>query len=241
MLVFHGSWEDGKLIDIGDDPCFQSPPTWGICRPNVRGSWIHEGDTLVFLCCINHTNEYFLKGWFEVGELITYPEALQRFPERSNVIVSSTSSSKVATCTKDNRKKLSKLYLDESPPEFLARIKSKQGNFYHAHGDNHCTDEWKCKRIFRCNYKKFDKCLELNTCLKDDADMEEYAHYVVSHPTLWEDVDNLRISIGDIENCLGWSKKLKTPKHQHNALRIDLYMNSLMKLINLRKQQIKKM
>lgn len=239
ILVFHGTWENEKLIDVGDDPCFQSPPTWGICRPNVRGSWIKPGDTLFFLCCIDHSNEYFLKGWFEVGELISYPEALIRFPGRLNVIISRTLIDKNVTWTKGNRKRMNMLFQDKTPPEFLARIKSKQGDFYHTSYDDHCTDEWKCKRIFRCDYKQLDKCIEQNSCAKDGVDINDYSHYIVSHPEHWEDVDYLRICIEDIQNNIGWSDKIKTPINQHNALKFTKYKDSLLHFINEQKKSIK--
>jgi hypothetical protein len=67
LIVFHGTFDNNRIIDIGEDPCFDNPPTWGICRPNYRRS-IEVGYNLVFLAKIE--DDYYLKGWFKVGETI---------------------------------------------------------------------------------------------------------------------------------------------------------------------------
>ena len=64
LIVFHGQIVNGKIIDIGNDPCFDNPPSWGICRPPTRRA-VKIGDTLIFIAKVG--NEYFLKGWFQVG------------------------------------------------------------------------------------------------------------------------------------------------------------------------------
>ena len=85
LIVFHGQFVNRKIIDIGDDPCFDNPPSWGICRPPTRQS-VKLGDTLIFIGKVD--NEYYLKGWFEVGKKLDYASALSEFPFRKNVIIS---------------------------------------------------------------------------------------------------------------------------------------------------------
>ena len=75
------------VVDLGLDPDFSAPlPTWGICRPNLRRA-VRRGSRLVFLGYYPKDRSYLLKGWFEVDETIGYEEALERFPNRRNVIV----------------------------------------------------------------------------------------------------------------------------------------------------------
>ncbi|HNY45230.1 MAG TPA: hypothetical protein PKH15_11120 [Bacteroidales bacterium] len=52
LIVFHGQIVNGKIVDIGDDPCFDSPPSWGICRPPTRRS-VKIGDTLIFIAKVD--------------------------------------------------------------------------------------------------------------------------------------------------------------------------------------------
>ncbi len=112
LVVFLGEYIGNKIYDIGgDDPCFCSPPTWGICRPDVR-SRLSVGDTLFFLAKID--SDYILKGWFEVGKKIDYLEALNLFPERMNVIVSR------------QQKKMSKDFMAKHRPEQLILSKIRQ-------------------------------------------------------------------------------------------------------------------
>jgi len=77
LCVFHAVWIGNELKDIGDDPCFDYVPTWGICRPNSRKS-SKIGDKLFFVGYVKTENRYYVKGWFEIGEKISYDDALSR-------------------------------------------------------------------------------------------------------------------------------------------------------------------
>jgi len=35
-IIFYGQIENGRIIDIGDDPCFDSIPSWGICYNTTK-------------------------------------------------------------------------------------------------------------------------------------------------------------------------------------------------------------
>lgn len=67
LVVFHANLDPNHgPVDIGDDPCFDPPPTWGICRPPTRRS-VRVGTNLFFIGYVA-PDQYFVKGWFEVGE-----------------------------------------------------------------------------------------------------------------------------------------------------------------------------
>jgi hypothetical protein len=75
------------VIDLGQDPDFRPPTaTWGICRPNIRRA-VRPGSYVVFLGYFPATRQYLMKGWLRVAESISYLHALERFPDRPNVII----------------------------------------------------------------------------------------------------------------------------------------------------------
>jgi hypothetical protein len=64
--------------------------TWGICRPNVRGIRNIVGANLFFVACDPQrllSDRYHLTTYFHVGEAISHPAALQRYPGRPNVLI----------------------------------------------------------------------------------------------------------------------------------------------------------
>jgi hypothetical protein len=67
-LVFLADTDsNGKFIDKGDDPCFAMPPTWGICRPNIRNATgLLPKSNLIFIArvIVNEERKYYLKGIF---------------------------------------------------------------------------------------------------------------------------------------------------------------------------------
>lgn len=70
--------EDSResLKDVGDDPCFENQPTWGICRPNIRNRTnLQPGSNLVFVA--NIENDYFVRGCIKVSEKIDIVSALE--------------------------------------------------------------------------------------------------------------------------------------------------------------------
>jgi hypothetical protein len=238
LIVFHGQLKNGKIIDIGDDPCFDNPPSWGICRPTTRRA-VKIGDTLIFVAKLN--NGYFLKGWFQVGDKIDYISALQRYPNRQNVIISETASLKPV---KWRYKNLQKNYFKihgQTPPKFLSNLKSVNGAFFQSQTDDHETDNWKCRRIFHCTANQFRKCITANSCLKSNASLtdEEYKNYVVADQFQWEDLDSFEISFDEVVKATNFPTPIKTPKGQHNVLRFDNYKHKLFTYIETKKSALK--
>lgn len=234
LIVFHGQIIEEKIIDIGDDPCFDSPPSWGICRPPTRRA-VNRGDTLIFIAKVD--NNYFLKGWFQVGEKLDYITALKRFPSRQNVIISATASTKAI---KWRYKSLETIYAKshgQTTPNFLLDLKSANGIFYQNQVDEHEIDNWKCRRVFHCGSKQFESCITNNTCLKNGTSLteEDYKNYVVADHNRWADLDNLRITFDEIVKETNFPTPICTPKGQHNVLRFDEYMDKLFALINNKK------
>ncbi len=237
LIIFHGQIENGRIIDIGDDPCFDSIPSWGICRPTTRRA-VKKGDTLIFISKVD--NNYLLKGWFDVGEKLDYISALQRFPNRQNVIITTIPSTHQI---KWRYKKLQKSYRkrhDQALPEFLFYFDSDNVRYYHSQTDDHEIDNWKCRRIFLCKSKQFERCIEENSCLIKDTSIRLvcYENYIVADLNKWEDLDYLKITIEEIKKATNFETPIKTPKGQHNVLRFDKYSDDFFRLIELKKKQI---
>lgn len=234
LIVFHGKVVNGKLIDIGDDPCFDSPPSWGICRPPTRRA-VKLGDILIFIAKVD--NDYFLKGWFKVGLKLDYFSALRDFPTRQNVIISTEPSTHHI---KWRYKKLKDSYCKtygQTKPEFLIQLNSANGTFYHSQTDCHEIDNWKCRRIFHCTSKQFEKCILANICLKRNSAItdDKYKNYVVADEKEWEDLDYLKITFDEIVKATSFPIPIRTPKGQHNVLRFDSYIQKLLAFVDDKK------
>lgn len=238
LVVFHGQIVKGKIIDIGNDPCFDNPPSWGICRPPTRRS-LKLGDTLIFIAKIN--SQYFLKGWFQVGNKLDYVSALKQFPNRQNVIISTTPSTHPIKWRYKNLQKSYNKKNGQSIPKFLQYIYSTTETFYQNHLDDHEIDNWKCRRIFHCRAKQFEKCISANTCFKNFTFLtaDEYKNYVIADINHWEDLDYLKITFDDIVKVTNFPTPIRTPKHQHNVLRFDAYKEKLFSFINILKKDFK--
>jgi len=239
LIVFHGQLNNnGKIIDVSDDPCFENPPSWGICRPNIRRA-VKRGDTLIFIAKVD--NDYFLKGWFQVGDKLDYISALNNYPARQNVIISTKPSKHIA---KWRYRNLKKSYINSnghSNPNFLIDINTANGMFYQSQTDNHEIDNWKCRRIFHCQGKQFERCITCNKCLKNGTSLlsNEYMNYIVADLNHWEDLDNLRIKLDEIIKATNFPTLIMTPKHQHNVLRFDKYKQKFFEYIDERKRYAK--
>ncbi len=237
LVVFLGEFRGNKIYDKGgDDPCFCDPPTWGICRPNVR-KYLKVGDTLFFLAKIE--SEYYLKGWFDVGEKIDYVAALNGFATRQNVIILGQQNPRVVFW-KD--KALEKCYRNRHNngfPMFLSELNTRQGAFYQNHLDRHKIDNWKCRRILNCNSKELAQCAQNNSCEKSGVDIndDKYKNYIVANKNKWDDVDYLRITLADIRTETGFNKAIITLYHQHNPLKFDEYKDKLFCFINQQKNK----
>lgn len=94
VCVFHAAETViDDVRDLGDDPDFRAPATWGICRPNTRRA-VQVGSHVFFVGFMRSSSRYLVKGWLRVGEKIGYLEALNRFGDRLNVIVRDSTAAK---------------------------------------------------------------------------------------------------------------------------------------------------
>lgn len=222
LIVFHADWKNGKLMDVGNDPCFNEneTPSWGICRPPVRRS-IKVGDTVIFLGYVKSTKQYFLKGWFEVGEKIPYWEALQRFSNRENVIIGQHPKPLENSRWRHDRSFADQLNENgRGIPNFLKEIKAQEGTFFQSSADGHEIDNWKCRRIFHCHKKQFAQCMVSGACQKDNISLSMYANYVVGHPERYADLDFLNIDGMDLLAAMGVIKPIRSPYNQLNPINL---------------------
>ena len=249
LIVYHATSDLPSLNDIGDDPCFDNPPSWGICRPNVR-RWVTRGSNLFFLAFIQPA-QYYLKGWFEVGEKISYVEAARRFPHRRNVIIRPLQNWQTMDSIKLKRKIMwrypkKKKFFEQSQltsiPNFLFSTISENTVFIQNPDDLHEIDNWKCNRLFQCTYMKFKKCISLNSCQKEGSiENEQYRHYVVANSKRWSDTGGLRIDWQTIDVNFNFGFSLQTPKGQHNTKVIPKEkIQPLLHFLNQRKMIVNK-
>lgn len=225
-----------NLIDIGGDPDFSEPlPTWGICRPDVR-NYVKKNCLLFFVGNYIGTNEYYIKGFFQVGEIISYKDALDRFPNRRNVII--RKSDEVLLMNNmweesNRKKKVHKLYGDLYP-DFLTKIKCSNGTYVQNPLDDHPLDNWKCKRIFRCKNEKVNDCINNNICIKD-GEFSYTKGYIVSSE-IWSDIGNYMIPWDQVCPKSKMQRKLKVyvygrPRHPPMLLN-DKEVSELLNNIN---------
>lgn len=233
IVVFHGEWHGQKIVDIGDDPCFDNLPTWGVCRPNYRRA-IKPGVILIFLAKIQ--SDYFLKGWFKVGEKIDYLTAMERFPNRRNVIISNQRTNRQSRWRYGKFKKIFFEKYGNQIPSFLLDLKSAEGTFYQNPLDDHEIDNWKCRRVFHCQSKHFESCINANYCLKNGESLDNYKNYIVADPENWDNVESLKVTLEEIRSSTGFNKPIRTPKNQHNVQRFDDYREKLLNYLEKRKR-----
>lgn len=229
ISVFHASDDISNGIkDVGDDPLFTNEfTTWGICRPQVRVKWTNVGSQIVFVGYHKSSGEYYLKGIIKVGEKINLIEALKRYPTNKNIIVSKSEFKEENNSWRDKEKKnLIEEKYGNQIPVFLKQIKYQEELFQQNKSDDHEVDNWKCQRIFLCNFKQFCKCVDNGSCEKDSLFDKQKGYIVAS-----ESQDFSRFLIKWKEVC---PKKfcllsLKTPKGQHNVKKIT--QEEIMELI----------
>ncbi len=235
LIIFHGKLQNGKIVDTGNDPCFDGLPTWGICRPLTRKS-VNVGDTLIFIAKIEQ--EYILKGWFKIGDKIGYVTALRKFPNRQNIIISDKFSKRETKWRYKNLENHFMLINGHSTPDFLLSIQTTTEKFYQNETDLHQIDNWKCRRVFNCKSNQFVKCANENKCFKDGLSLEEtqYKNYIIADENEWEDLDKFKITFKEIADAVNFLGKIKTPKGQHNILRFDQYLENFFIFLNQRKR-----
>jgi hypothetical protein len=224
----------GLLIDVGNDPCFDNPPSWGICRPNIRNrKELDTGSRLLFIARVfkDNLHKYYLKGYFKVKSKINIIEAHQYYCTRQNVIIST--SIKCDNNKWDNKnwkKEFSKKSFIE-PPDFITQFKYLDKIFYQKTSDIHGVDNWKCRRIYNCKINSFKKCLEKNTCIKELSDLKK--NYVLGEKTDFKDWSRLCVEWQEIAKLIDKSETLmKGNKHPEIELtncefdKIIKHMNS---------------
>jgi hypothetical protein len=206
LAVFRTRADD--LTDIGDDPSFAPPsPTWGICRPDVR-SWVEPGQSLFFVAFHVPSKSYFARSLMVVVERISQTEAVRRYADRANLLLSANEEplpgSKWWSAWRNEDLKGTPV------PLFLASTVDASGRrWWHARNDEHEIDNWKCTRIFRCQRRTLDRCLRVGSCRKEGrVDDPYYASYVVGDPRR-SYVSNSRITYGEVARRCGLS--LPTP------------------------------
>lgn len=191
LCVFTANPEiTNDVIDVGCDPNFSEPFfTWGICRPDKRYT-IKKGDYLFFLGKVIKPRKYIFKGFFQVGEILNYNEALLRFPNRQNVIITKNKSdiNRIIKWRYQEKENKCKEVFGNIIPEFLFNIKTTKGVYYQNPQDDHEIDNWKCNRIFRCNKNQFCNCIDNKKCLKEDR-FFNMKGYIVS--------SEIKIDVGD--------------------------------------------
>jgi hypothetical protein len=239
LVVFHGDGNKrNKMIDLSDDPCFKKPPTWGICRPPTRKS-VSLGDYLFFIAYYKICRQYYFKGYFKVGDKISYDTALKRYNNRLNVIITNQ---RGHNQIKWRYKDLEKAYTNKYGTKiksWLTVIKVKEGRFYQNPNDKHEIDNWKCRRIFHCDKKQFLNCINYDRCAKNNISLTNFSNYIVADKNDWFDLGPFWIDLPTLKKQTGFSLQITTPKGQHNVLKCDQYHDSFMNLINKHKSVIK--
>jgi hypothetical protein len=220
------------MVDISDDPCFRNPPTWGICRPPTR-KVIDKGDYLFFFAYYKISDQYYFKGYFKVGEKISYINAFKRFKNRLNVIITDKKyKNKNANWRYRDLKKTYENKNGTQIKKWLTTIQVQEGIFYQNPNDNHEIDNWKCRRIFHCQSDQFKNCILRDKCLKDKISLMEYKNYVVADNKNWADLGHLWIDLPTFLKETGFSLSLKTPLNQHNVLKCDDYLKVFLGFID---------
>ncbi len=223
LCVFRADQEvHDDVVDLGHDPDFRSPvPTWGICRPPTRRS-VGVGSYIVFLGYYKEDQSYLVKGWMRVGEKISYLEALKRFGNRPNVIIREgpqTKSSAPMSWTRKH-KDLQKLTRDRygtDRPLFLTTINFKNQAYVQFEEDPHEIDNWKCRRMFRCQTKQLRRCIEAGVC-KRETEFPDLTDYIVAAEGEWQDVGPQHLDWLTVAPTCLRDKSLRTPLNQHNVL-----------------------
>jgi len=207
--------------DIGDDPDFDRPPTWGICRPQVRAKWIRKGSQIVFVGFDKGPTSYFLRGRFQVEETITYLDALKRFPTRKNVIIRHANALPVVKIV-DAKWKIPEIrnaVSTDHVPQCLLAISTNDGRFLVQNPkDTHEVDNWKCQRIFLCNKNQIQEWIKDNKCQKEEEFSKKRGYVVFgAYRDYLAEGAHIPWDMVAPENM----RTLSTTKGQHNARKIS--------------------
>jgi hypothetical protein len=224
LCVFRAN-EDitNNVIDLGQDPDFRPPAaTWGICRPDKRRV-VRPGSFVVFLGYFPRAEQYLLKGWLRVGESISYLEALERFPDRPNVIIRDAQGvAGIAPVPRGWKRQDLRDQVHEktgtSEPEFLTTINMEDRQLVQLPFDDHEIDNWKCQRMFLCRRSQLSACIDAEVCIREE-EFPSLRGYIVAEAYCDLGASRLEWRAVAPRNLAGL--RLRTPRHQHNPIRLS--------------------
>jgi hypothetical protein len=201
--------------DLGQDPDFSDPPTWGICRPNVRRA-VQRGSYVLFIGYLRISKIYLVKGWLRVGQKISYLDALDRYPERLNVIVRESSgrpSRRRATWYRP-KYQLEAERRFGTDPAWLGKVRVGERILVQNPDDEHEIDNWKCNRIFMCRTRQFERCLHAGACQRE-LEFPDFRTYVVADQ--WHDAGRRLLRWDEVAPPRWRGEPLRTRYGQHNT------------------------
>src|SRR5262249_51187763 len=118
------------------------------------------------------TRQYLMKGWLRVAESISYLQALDRLPDRPNVIIRDADA--VAGLPAVPRGWKREDLRDQAwqktgtlAPGFLAKIDLAHRHLVQLPSDDHQIDNWKCQRMFLCRRSQLSHCIADQACLRE--------------------------------------------------------------------------
>lgn len=196
-LVPYNTWA-ADLSDKGNDPDFREAPfSWGICRPNIRRS-VKVGQRLFFVARdTGDTHDFFIKGYFRVAKKLTLPEVLEEptLRNRQNVILDNLESGSDVRVAIQNYVSAGKVHWNRA---FLSAENARFGRefdgeniglyafedrgrwFVHNREDDHCRDDWRCNRLFRCRRSEFETCATGAVCRRRaQFSLDDLPSYIV--------------------------------------------------------------
>lgn len=228
----------GHLLDVGNDPCFDCPPSWGICRPDIRNEKeLGAGSRLLFIArvFVEKKRKYYLKGYFKVKDKIDIIDAYYRFQNRQNIIISSNKSNLKVKWDNENWKTIFKESKKCDLPVFLTEFKWNKKTYYQKESDNHGIDNWKCRRIFNCNILSFKRCLVNKKCIKESQIEELKKNYILGDRNTFKDWNQWRVEWKEIARLIGKSETLmkanKHPEIELSDCEMDKIINYMNKII----------
>jgi hypothetical protein len=209
------------VVDLGQDPDFRPPtPTWGICRPDIR-SRVRAGSYVVFVGYLRAADRYLAKGWLRVAASISYLQALERFPDRPNVIIRDSDVVRGIPSVPRRWKRphleiQAEKQLGTPTPSFLTSISVADRHLVQLPSDDHQIDNWKCQRMFRCRESQLQSCITADSCLREDQ-FPSLRGYIVADE--YRDVGPARLEWQAVAPPDLAGRALATPRRRwHNPL-----------------------
>lgn len=230
------------LKDVGDDPCFEKPATWGICRPNIRNRLdLDKGSFLIFIA--NVSGDYFLKGCFKVIDKIDIIQAYKDFSQRQNVIISPFKSSSInKKWNYGKRKKLWEATHGKTIPDFFQTFNHDDQIFYQRSNDGHGVDNWKCSRINNCRNQTFENCVASNLCIKERDRIRLKKNYIVGDSQNTYDWTHMKLKWEELVEVLDFPRiiRIKIRENVYKHPEITIPIDKVLKLIDYVSEKNKK-